>query len=268
MKSEVLKKALAAIIAFASAVLLALAIIALTVGIVFSKPYFSLLTGKSYDKKVTAEVLAELEGYAIPGGLPQDFFNDKLDRGQLSRDIDATVNAAFGGESVNLDSFKEQMKQYVLDYAEEKEIKVEAGEDSTEENIDRLVTHCADEYKRLVNSAFIKFGGKISSMLSPAVWIVFSVAALGAAGLLFVTAKVGKEIFFRIAVSSAGIMLIIFPAYMLIFRNIASLGITSPSMYALATGIIYSLLVTMVVLAVILLVFANIPYKKRKKAEE
>ncbi len=268
MKRDFSKKIISAVVAFGACVMLSAAILALTVGAVFSRPYFSLLTGNGYKAKVTGEVLSQLEGLAIPGGLPHDFFEQELDKALLKKDIDRAVSAAFADKSVTFEAFSAATKQSVMRYAQENNITVQAGDETAEENIDHLVSLCAKKYKTLVNSEFIKFGGAISRFLNP--WCLIIAVVLGAiaAGLIIATHKIGGITYLRMALGGAGIMLVLFPAYMLIFRNITSLGITSSSMYALATGIIYSLLITLIVFAVILLVLANLPYKKTKKSEE
>ena len=268
MRREILRKITASVCSFGSAVVLALSILLLLLGIVFSRSYFSLLTGGDYKGEVEKEVLGELESYAIPGGLPQDFFNEKLDRELLRLDVDRAVTAAFRGESVGFESFKAAAGKSILDYAKENEITVEAGEDSTEENISRLVDHCVSAYKKFVNSEIIKLSGAFSRFLYPGIWVwVLAIAAV-AGGLIFATLKIGGIAYLRMALGGAGLMLALFPAYMLIFRNVSGLGISSASMYALATGIIYSLLISMLVFAAVLLVLANIPYRRKKKSEE
>ena len=268
MKREVLRKITASVCSFGTAVFLTVAIFSLLLGVFFSKPYFSILTGDGYKQKVEAEVLDALEGYAIPGGLPQDFFSEKVDRALLKKDVDRAVDAAFRGESVSFESFRAATEQSILSYAEENNITVEAGEDSTEENISRMVEHCHSSYKKFVNSEIIKFSGAIARFLSPAVWLVALVAFASAAGLIYALMKIGGKTYLRMALGGAGAMLLLFPLYMLLFRNVSSLGITSPSMYSLTTGIIYSLLISLLVFAVLLLVAANIPYKKKTKSEE
>lgn len=267
MKKENTRKIIAAIIAFGAAVTLSLAIIAITVGAVFSRPFFSLLTGNGYKQKVKAEVLEELESYAIPGGLPHDFFEGELDKALLYKDINRAVDGAFAGKTVTFETFSASVTDSIMRYAKENNIEVQAGDDSTEENIKHMASLCASKYKKLVGSEILKVSGAASRFLNP--WVLIAAAALfGVSAALFVaTHKIGKEPFLRIAFGGAGFMLFFFPLYFLIFKNISKLGITSPSMYALATGIIYSILITLVVLAAVLIVLANIPYK-RKRSEE
>ncbi len=267
MKRENKRKIIAAIIAFGASVTLTAAILSAAVGAVFSRPFFSLLTGSGYKQKVKTEVLEELESYAIPGGLPHDYFEGELDSALLYKDVNRAVEGAFKGKTVTFEAFSSAVTDSIMRYAKENNIEVQAGDESTEENIKHMASLCASKYKKLVNSEILKVSGAAARFLNPWALIIAAVLLAASAGLFIATYKIGKMLFLRIALGGAGFMLFFFPVYLLIFKNISKLGITSPSMYALATGIIYSLLITLIVFAVVLIVLANIPYK-RKKSEE
>ncbi len=265
MKREVIRKITASIVAFGAAAVLALSLAALVLSVVFSRPYFSLLTGDAYKTRVENEVMDKLEGYAIPGGLPQDFFETKLDKQLLRRDVKRAVDAAFAGETFTAEAFTSTVRENVMDYAAQNDIQVEAGVDTTEDNIEELVKLCTSGYRRIVNSEIIKLGGALSRQLSPTGWYVFFIAGVIALSLLLSVYKIGGKSYVRMSLGGAGLMLFLLPAYMLIFRNISKLGLTSPSMYSLATGMIYSLLGIMLALGILLLALANIPYNRKMK---
>ncbi len=268
MKRETLRKITAAIVAFGASVLLTVTILCLVIGAVFSRPYFSLLTGDSYKQRVTNEVLEGLESYAIPGGLPHDYFEEKLDRQLLHKDVDRAVDAAFKAKSVTFETFSAAVKQSIIDYATENNIEVTAGDGTTEENIDHMASLCASKYKKIVNSEIIKFGGAISRFLHPWCLIAAAVLAALAAGLLIATFKIGRLVFLRMALSGAGFMAAGLPIYFLLFKNINKLGITSASMYSLSTGLIYSIFIALLIFAVALFVLANLPYKRKEEKPE
>ncbi len=267
MDKNVLRKFVGTVLAFAAAFISALAVVCLILGTVFSPSVVKLFITDKYVSHVEGEILNDLQSYAIPGGLPADFFSAGFDSKLLREDINRAVDTAFSGGEYEVDAFKTGLYTAVEDYAAENGIELKAEGDKGDENITRLVSLCAKTYSVYTYSAPVKYIGVISRYIHPVIFIAGASLLVLSALLFWCAGRCGGSFFLRSGVSGAAVMLLAFPLYVLFSGSVARLGITSASMFSLVTGLIYTVLLSMIVLGSIMLILANIklPFSRKGK---
>lgn len=261
MKKDLLKKFISTVLSFAVAVFTAVSILLLCVSLIFSKPLVrGLVKSEKYVSAVRAEVLLSLESYAIPGGLPQDFFEEKITPPQIKSDIARAVECAFSGTEPDFEELRAALKNQIVLYAEENGIKIEEAED----NINNLVALSVSAYRNFVFSVLLKYACAFVNAIFPWSLLAFAVFAVLGALLSLAVKKIGT-FYLRCGLSGGALMLLIFPLYIIFSGSVSRLGLTSESMFFLSTSLIYALLFALVLMAVAVLILANINYKKLPK---
>ncbi len=262
MNKKILRKIIAAVLSFAGVVLTFCAVVCLILGITLSSGVVELFITDEYIKNVKNEILTELESYAIPGGLPADFFEDKFDIGLLKSDIERAVESAFTGDEYSANDFKNGLLGEVEGYAADNGIAVTADD----ENITRLVSLCVKTYETYTLSAPIKYIGVFSSYINPLIYFVGAAAIAVSLLLLVCAGKLGGKFYLKSGISGAAVMLLA-PIFILVSGSVGRLGITSISMFSIVTGLIYTVLISMIASGLLMLIFANIklPFSRKGK---
>lgn len=245
------------ILSFGASVFICVCVLLLTISLVFSAPYIKLMMGiGSYSEKAEKDIITELEAYAIPGGLPDDFFHDGLDKSLLKKDIKTAVDLAFKDETFEADEFKAALTKKINDYAKENNITSAVSDDEVSSGINGLVEHCTDSYTAFTYSLPLKYIGKIFGKLTPYILISAAVVLLACVGLcIYVKSRLGTQ-HFRNSLNGAGAMLILFPLFVLISGSISRLGVTSASIYSLLTSLLYSLVSISILVGVLLIIIS------------
>lgn len=259
MNREILKRIISTVLSFSLSVFLAVCSLLLCLSVVFSRPVAEfIVSSKKYTFAVKEEVLSSLESYAIPGGLPSDFFEDKITDELVKSDIKSAVKCAFLGESFDSEPIRARLKSDIMNYAETNGIDTV----DAEENIDTLVALSVSAYKNYIFSDLLKYFGAFSKALFPLSLVLFCLFLALSLGMSLAVYKIGGEFYLRSGLSGGGLMLLIVPLYILLSGQTARLGLTSASMFYLASSIIYILLGLAVLVSIAVLVLANIKYKK------
>lgn len=270
MNKEVLRKTISVFLSFASSLLFAVALAALAAVLAFSKPFVTaVLSSPQYMQKAKAEILEDFESYAIPGGLPADFFEQGFDDELLRKNINHAIDCAYSGKEFAVLEFGKQAKADILAYAAEHEVH-SATAIEMESSIDQLVAYCESSYRTFTYSLILKYIGIAGrtllriALLAGAAMLILSVL------LLSIVCRMNpqnKRFYFRSVLCGSAIMLAALPLYVLLSRGVANLGISSASLYLLASSVIYSLLFLLIFMSVILIIIAVIKLPFRKKRQ-
>ena len=259
MNREILKRIISTVLSFSLSVLLAVCALLLCVSAVFSRPVAEMVvSGEKYTSAVREEVLSSLESYAIPGGLPSDFFEDKITEESVKADIKSAAKCAFLGKNFDVEPLRARLKSDIMSYAEANGIDTV----DAEESIDNLVALSVSAYKNYVFSDLLKYFGAFSKAFFPWSLILFCLFLVLSLGMGLSVYKIGGAFYLRSGLSGGGLMLLIVPLYILLSGQIARLGLTSASMFYLASSVVYGLFGSTVLIALTVLVLANIKYKK------
>ncbi len=268
MNRELLRRSVSLFLSFASSLLIALALASLAALLVLSKPVVTaVFSVTDYAQKAKAEILDDLEAYAIPGGLPADFFEHSLDDELLEKNISHAVQCAYSGEEFRVLDFGAKMKEQILAYAAENEIHSSTAVEM-KSSIDRLVEYCESSYRTFTYSLILKYIGITSRALLRIVPAAAAAMIALAALLLSLVRRMNpedKRFYFRSVLCGSALMLAALPVGILLSRRVVNLGISSDCLYALASGIIYCMLAVMILTAVILVLIATIKLPLRRK---
>lgn len=260
MKRELQKQIVGTVLSFAVSVFTALAVLLFCSSAVLSRSFANgVMRGDRYVSAVSEELYDGLESYAIPGGLPEDFFEDIITEEDLLSDIDYAVRSSFSGEIPNFERTEDKLRAAVLKYAEENGIFKQASE----ENIEHMVSLCAAEHSRLVFSVLLKYTGLLGSRAFPWLPAVGAVFALLAFLLGRIVGKIGDG-YLKNGLSGGATMLLIFPVFVLLTGTVSRLGLTRESMFCFATVLIYAWLALLIISALLILFFTNVKTKKKK----
>ena len=260
---ENLTRAVAAVLAFILCIGLFLTAISASLMIAARKDFATYSAKNSnYTRLAVDEMREKLNNLAIPSGLPENFFDSRIDYARF----DKTFFAAFAkvidrktDYSIDVTGFAKEISTDVTDYSIEN-----LGELSSDavEAIDAFATECATIYLTYVNPSLVNY---VYSLLGT----VFKYAAFANIGSIilsfvagFLLSRLGnsgtlKKYYFASGVGAA-LTCGVIPALLLITGEVSRLAIISPSLHALLTGFATDVLWVMVVASGILLLTSTV----------
>ncbi len=255
MKKEFLRTAISYFLSFVSSLFLTVAIVLSMLLLILSKPFTqSVMARCDYAASAHDEIVESLESLAIPGGLPDDFFAEGLDRKLLESDINRAVDTAYSGGSFAVDEFSSSLRERVLQYA--RDIETDPENATVAAAIAQLMTHFESAYRASVNNRAIRILASGFNVLFP-VGAVAAVALTVLSALLMVVVKrMNKECsthYFSGFLGGAALMLAALPSAILLSGRVAKLGISSPSTFSLMSGVIYAFLWGLITAAAVLI---------------
>ena len=246
MKKEVIRKTSSAILSFIAAFLLAIALFTGVISACLSETMVRhYLKETNYLEKAAQEIVPELEAYAIPGGLPEDFFASGVDIQTLEADMDEAIRYAYRREALPTTAFSVDLKERICEYAREKY--GDQYSEETQEEIDLLVKYCdEDSYRVFASPSLLRYSAMAGSILNPWGYVgaaaLVVVSALLSAFVFRMNAGAARRIYLASTLNGAGLMVLAFPLYVLCSGTVAKLGLTSPCLYGLATRALYTAL--------------------------
>lgn len=227
--------------------------------LIFSNPSFILCSAEksNYCEYAALQVEYELNELAIPSGLPETFFTDKIDKKSFSNLFyDCIKNQAKGNKDyiLNVDEFKNEILSCVTEYS-----KNEGGEltSEVEKDIEFFSQECSKIYLSYINPSLISYllevlvSAKKYLIIALAISIAFTLA-IG----IFLFKLNHKGAFFKYlfcACSGASLTLGVVPVYLIVKKEIAKISISSKSLYAIITTMAEQLLWVMIISAAVLL---------------
>lgn len=253
MKREVLRKTVSGFLSFVSALLALAAAVLLLITAVLSKPVVkTVMAWGGYADLAHGEIKERLESYAVPGGLPDDFFADGPDRELLKRDIDRAVESAYAGTAFTAEEFVLALTDRVEEYAADTGIDTE--NETAKTAVSQLMSHFETAYSTYVNSSAVRLFARGFNMIFPRGIVAGAVAAVLACALMWVVHRINPlddEVYFSGFLGGTAFMLAFLPAAVLVSGRVAKLGITSGCTYAVVSGVLYMLLFSLLAAAVL-----------------
>ena len=138
MKKEISRKILSYFLSFAVAMCLLAAGMLGAFGLAFSEPFLAfVMKSDAYIEKAEKEIIFELESYALPGGLPTDFFKDGLNKETLKKNIDVAIECATAHEPFKSVIFKDEVREQIYAFAESANMDIE--QDDIKNNIEKML---------------------------------------------------------------------------------------------------------------------------------
>ena len=232
-----MKKIINILLSFFMALVIFVGSLSFVGAIVTSDPFIkSTVVISGYFNNAEKEIAESLKSVAIPSGLPENFFDDKIETEFIKETVNNSISAALRGKEYVMPS--EKIEALVLEditlYA--KQNGVELNQEATE-MLKETARLSADYYKNYTYNIFdraLKHIKGISLKLSIA-FLAFAVVGV----LMYFLLKNKKELSY--ALSSGGAMLII-PVLFAIIKGAFNLAIGSEALLSFMNNLIGSMI--------------------------
>ncbi len=272
-KKEILRTVINYTVAVITAMFIFLFCVCAALSVATSKGYINFTVKFTKYNQLSAEELKEgLISLAIPSGLPENYFDDKVDTATLEKLNKECIDNAYnsGKFSVETADLKEKLIKWFKDYAASGALASDI--DVTDESLSYLADLCAEKYeKTAANSVFMYlafYASKLNGFLLFGTLGTFLLSALG----VFFTVKLnksnGNRRFLYFSLCGGGLMAGLIPAIMLIGEFIQKVSISSRSMHLFVSAYVNNILLFLLILGLMLFgisVFILLFKKKDKK---
>ena len=271
MKDFFTKERLRAIISFVLSFFICLGVFAttLTAGMLYfikENTVIKCVENSDYTALAIIDMTNELNELAIPSGLPENFFDGKVDSKAFNELFYISLKNTLAKNetfSLSIENFKKEIAISVTEYTKSE---VETITSETEKDIADFSEECGNIYLSYINPSLLSYIlNLLGSVGKYAVW-ANAISVVFALICVFVLFKLNttKSFFMYLFASFMGAALTagVIPGFLLITNELSRIGITSKSLFAVVTGLGNGFLTTLVVaaavLAAIALVFAAI----------
>lgn len=271
MKEFFTKDRLRVIFSYALAFLVCLGVFATAVSVdllVISSPKTALnIAEKSGYAEIAADQLIEELNYlAVPSGIPEDFFTNKVDKAEfkaLFLTVAEKTVCADKSYKLDLKPFNTKVLNWVTDYS-----KNESGDynEETQKDIVLFANECENIYLSYVNPSFISYILTILISIKKYASLGLLISAIFTLVCGFVLFKLNhigsfiKYTFF--AFSGAALTTGVIPTLLLSTNEISRVAISSKSLYAFATTFaqhfLWIALISAIILAFVALVLISV----------
>lgn len=227
-------------------------------GIATSKGYINFTVKNTKYIELSAEELKEgLISLAIPSGLPENYFDDKVDVAALEKINKECIDNAYnsGKFSVETADLKEKLIKEFKDYAASGALASDV--DVTDESLSYLADLCAEKYKKTAANTVFKYLSFYASKLNNYIpFAVLGTLLLSALGLIFVI-KLNKSTadkqFLYFSLCGGGLMAVLVPAVILIGGFVDKISIASRSMHLFVSAYVNNILLCLCILGLVLI---------------
>ncbi len=265
MKDFFTKERLRAIVSVILAFFVCLGIftVALTAGAMYfvkESSLVKLIEKSDYTTLAIADMTDELNMLAIPSGLPEDFFNGKINAEDFCAIFYPSLKNTLAKNNdfvLNVDGFKTEIRKEVTEYTKNE---VEIITSETEKDIADFSDACGNVYLSYINPSLLSYIlNLLSSVSKYAIWANL-VALLFSAACVFMLLKLNDKNdllkFLFASFMGAALTIGVIPGYLLLTKELSKVGITSKSLFAIVTGLGNGFLSILVAAAGILIVIA------------
>ncbi len=259
-KKETARTVLNLLLSFLGSVFLLLTVLCLVISLTLSRQnIISCLERTDYFNAAAADLAVELNHLAIPSGLDEDFFNDKINLSELSRLTLEAVESNYEGSAVtlNTDAIKNELINHFNEFAKSDTV-INLNSNNTEA-LEELADMCVEKYVSFAAPSLLRYLALYSARLfNYSLMGVAALALLSAFTLIFnsILNKENKEkrtLFAFFSLSSAGIMCILPAAILLIGGFIGRVNLKPLSALNYLVGFVNGALVLLLIFGVILL---------------
>ncbi len=256
---QIAKSVIAILVAFILTFALACLNICLSAKIISSANFIKGVTEKSkYADKAAIEIKEALSDLAIPSGLPEDFFDDKVSQSQVAELFNSAIAQSFqGGAKPDFSSIKETLSKDINDYANENFVSISK---ETQTAIKTLTEECCNIYIRYCSPSILQFLGQIIKTLSKVIIVGIAASALlVVVALVFILRLVDRKNFLFYSFSSflgAGLLSGIIPLVLLITNKISHVAILSKSIYGFLCSFVNGSLLIIVLFSALFVIIS------------
>ena len=259
-----------------TALLCFLLCVAIAFGVLTSKWYIkSTVKSSKYISGAATELKEDMISLAIPSGLPENFFNDKISTDLLLDLNNQIINNAYGSANFKTDITAVKAYHIALfkEYASSAELDNEL--EVSEEGLNYLSDLCAEKYKKMGANSVFKYlslyAGKLNAYMP---FAIIGLIAVNAFCFMFLI-KLGKaerdKRFIYFSLCGAGIMTLALPLFVILGGYVKKISISSRAMHQFIMSYVNNILTLLVILGVILIalsIFILFFKKKDKKTEK
>ncbi len=259
MNKQKLGYILSSVVAFVLSVLIALSLLSGVLATATTKEYILYMVNASgYNEKSVSHLQTKLGDLAIPSGLPEDFFDDKINVDTLKKLTRDCIEANFAGDSFTPDtaSLKAEIILSFKQYAKENEL-IDASA-ITDESLDYLASSCVQEYINISCTPVFRLLALYCGRINKYIWYAFtgilSISVIGFFSLHKISKSTEKSRYFKyFSLCAGGIMISVLPAVILSGRYVQKIGIGEEFVRAFISRFTDTALIGCLVLGIILI---------------
>lgn len=223
----------------------------------------------------------DLNDLAIPSGLPQNFFDEKLtdkDLLEFEERLFSKVSSSISQKeyAARTEAIKLKFKSLIEDYA--KEVLV-SGDSVSDEAISVFVNECSTTYLQYLSPSLFQLTLKYFAPILKIIKIISIVTfflLLAVFIFLFKLSSIKKMCFYCFSsFMASGLILGIIPSYLLITKSMSKINISLASLYNFVSSYLSSCLTVFVItsgililLSIMFLILEFIPFNAKKQPEE
>ena len=109
-----MKKIIYILLSFFMALIIFIGSLSFVGAVITSSTYLkSVVVVSNYVKKVETEIAESLKSVAIPSGLPENFFNDKIKTDFIKNTVNESINSALSGKTYQMPN--EEIEALILE---------------------------------------------------------------------------------------------------------------------------------------------------------
>lgn len=261
-KDSVLRSITCISVSFVQCVLISVLAICICVSVGLTPKFtISKISSSNYADLAFNEMTQDLNDLSIPAGLPDNFFDNKLDKSEFKQLLISKVSATIKGDEfkVDIDPLKAEIRKHIEAYITDTLSTIDVVWDAS---LTQFTNECCTIYLQYLSPSvfsliFSNFA-KIFSVLQ-IVSIILGVIILGLFVFLFMISSYRN--FFKFSFSAfagSGLICMVVPLYLLLTDEISRIGIASNSLYSFIRTFATDFLVLFVLSAVFLLVVSII----------
>ncbi len=238
-----------------------------------NKGYINFTVKSAKYNELSAEELNDgLISLAIPSGLPENYFDDKVDTAALEKLNKECIDNAydFGKFSVDTADLKEKLIKQFKDYAASGALASDV--DVTNESLSYLADLCVEKYEKAAANSVFKYlafyAAKLNKYVLLATLAMLLISALGLIFVVKLNKNNGNRRFLYFSLCGGGLMAGLIPAIILIGGFVRKISIASRSMHLFVSGFVNNILLLLFIAGFILIgisVFVLLFKKKDKK---
>lgn len=260
IKKEHIKKVVCLIVAFITAMFLLLSALAGVSDLLTSKSYILYTVGSTKYLENAKQMLKNgLSSLAIPSGLPENFFDDKINSEKLY-----SINRGFiiscydtGNVKINNDDLKQELIGQFKDYANSGALA--STVDINDESLSYLADRCVEQYMTVGGNTVFRYiciySARVNKYIIYALIFTLFFSVLGILFLIKLSYGNGKK-YLYFSLCGGGCLSAVLPLILLLGGYIGKLGISSKAMHSFVSAYLNNALIILSVFGLLLIVIA------------
>ena len=269
-KKNKLRSIISYIVAIITAMFIFLFGVSGALGILTSKIYIKGTVKRADYINISASELKEtLISLAIPSGLPENFFDDKIDYDLLAELNNNCIDNAYDKSSFSVDTAKVKEKHLNIFKAYANSGALASDIAVTDESLEYLADLCTEKYEKLVANSLFKYlafySAKFNRFTPFAIIGTLIFAALGILFLVKLSKAMDEKKYLYFSLCGGGAMLGIVPAILLIGGFVKKISIASRSMHLFIIAFVNNILFFLLIFGIMLILTSAFILVHKKK---